>query len=53
MAIDPKAREEVFAIFPELMDMNYKATACRTLSNGRMGRQLAARHTANRKSLVA
>ncbi len=51
-SLPPEAREEIFTLFPELMDVDYRALACRTLANGRMGRKLAIRHKNNKKPLV-
>lgn len=45
--------EEIFSIFPELADVDYKATPARPLASGRKGRKLAMRHQSNRKPLVA
>jgi hypothetical protein len=46
------AREEIFAIFPELRD-GPERPAARLLTSGRMGRKLAVRHQQNQKPLVA
>lgn len=46
------ARQEIFTLFPELMDMDYKPTPARELATGRMGRRLAYRHAQNNKLLV-
>lgn len=51
-AISPAAREEIFALFPELADREYTPQAARVLATGRMGRKLAARHAQNNKMLV-
>ena len=51
-ALSQAARDEVMALFPELADVNYKAMACRPMTTGRMGRQLAIRHEKNGKELV-
>lgn len=46
------AREEIFALFPELGDINYTALASRPLVSGRVGRRLAHRHRQNNKPLM-
>lgn len=48
------AREEIFAIFPELREpANADAVSgARTLASGRLGRKLAVRHIQNGKALV-
>lgn len=46
------ARDEIFAIFPELADRDYAPVAARELVSGRMGRKLAVRHAQNRKPLI-
>lgn len=50
-SVSPSARAEIFQIFPELMDIDYKTIPARVLLNGRSGRQLAARHIKIEKSL--
>lgn len=47
------AREEIFAIFPELRDRDYAPPAARHLASGRMGRKLAVRHAQNDRPLVS
>lgn len=47
------AREEIFAIFPELRNGEESLMAARTLVSGRMGRKLAERHHRNRKKMVS
>ena len=51
-SVSPAAREEIFAIFPELKDRPDAPAAARALVNGRMGRKLAVRHANNRRPLV-
>lgn len=51
-AISTEARTEIFKLFPELMDVNYEASACRTFPNGRKARKLASRHMKNNANLV-
>jgi len=51
-ALSADARNEIFALFPELMHVNYEALACRPLPNGRKARQLAFRHQKNETDLV-
>jgi hypothetical protein len=51
-SVGPAAREEIFAIFPDLRQGTERPTA-RLLTSGRMGRQLAVRHQQNQKPLVA
>ncbi|MDO5620623.1 MAG: Hint domain-containing protein [Paracoccus sp. (in: a-proteobacteria)] len=51
-AVGPAAREEIFAIFPELKDRDYTPVPARLLPSGRMGRKLAVRHAQNGKPLV-
>lgn len=45
------ARDEIFAIFPELRDAVDAPVAARPLVSGRMGRKLAVRHVQNHKPL--
>ena len=52
-SLSQDAREEVFAIFPELTEVDYEALSARPLVSGRKGRQLAVRHQNNRKPLAA
>ena len=51
-AVGPAARDEIFALFPELRDGAEK-TPARQLASGRMGRKLAVRHATNGKPLVS
>ena len=51
-SIGPAAREEVFAIFPELRDMMVEPASVRPIASGRLGRKLAVRHARNGKALV-
>ena len=46
------SREEIFTLFPELMDMDYRPSPARMLVQGRRGRQLAYRHRKNSRPLV-
>ena len=52
-AVGAAAREEIFALFPELKDRDYTPAAARKLATARMGRKLAVRHAQNRKPLVS
>lgn len=52
-SVGTAARKEIFALFPELMDMQYTPVAARELATGRMGRRLAHRHAQNDKFLVS
>ena len=51
-SVGPAARDEIFALFPELADPDHVSIAARTLASGRMGRKLAVRHANNGKPLV-
>ena len=51
-AVSPEARTEILTLFPELSDIDYAATACRTIVKGRKGRQLAVRHKNKNKPLL-
>lgn len=51
-SVGTAAREEIFAIFPDLRD-GTERPAARLLTSGRMGRKLAVRHQQNQKPLVA
>lgn len=46
------AREEIFAIFPELMGAEEAAEGARMLLSGRQARRLAVRHVQNNRDLV-
>lgn len=52
-SVGPAALEEIFALFPELKDLDYFPTPARQLATGRMGRKLAVRHQQNHKALVS
>lgn len=47
------ALEEIYQIFPELMDASYEPIGARFLVPGRHGRKLASRHAQHGKSLVS
>lgn len=47
----PAARQEIFALFPELQEMDHETVAARTLTSGRMARKLAVRHRQNERPL--
>ena len=51
-SVGREAMEEIFGIFPELAEINYKALSARKLTNGRKGKTLAARHMRNEMPLV-
>lgn len=53
-AVGEAAREEIFAIFPELREMAEDAMpeGARMLASGRQGRKLAVRHAQHNKALV-
>ena len=51
-AVGPAAREEIFALFPELMTRDYRPHPARSLPSGRLARRLAVRHLRNGKALV-
>lgn len=50
--IGAAAREEIFALFPELRKEGIVVEGARLLVSGRMGRKLAVRHSQNDKPLV-
>lgn len=52
-AISAAAREEIFAIFPQLQEYDYAPISARMLLTGRTGRKLADRHAQNAKMLVS
>lgn len=51
-AVGKAARDEIFAIFPELRDEDYVATGARMLTSGRQARKMIVRHINNGQSLV-
>ena len=53
-SVGDAAREEIFAIFPELRDMSEDTLpqSARILASGRMGRKLAVRHAQHDKALI-
>ena len=51
-SVGTAAREEIFALFPELRDRDHAAAGARVLASGRMGRKLAMRHARHGKALV-
>jgi len=51
-SVSAAARAEIFALFPELADIDYRAHSARNLVNGRQGRQLVFRHMKNQKALL-
>lgn len=52
-SVGPAAREEIFALFPQLRQSGHIPVAARPLATGRMGRKLALRHHQNSKMLVS
>ncbi|MDF3606763.1 Hint domain-containing protein [Paracoccus sp. DMF-8] len=50
-AVDPAARAEMIALFPELTDADHEFAAARPIGTGREGRKLAQRHAANGREL--
>lgn len=52
-SVGAAAREEIYALFPELASPAHETPAARKLVPGRMGRQLASRHHRNAKALVS
>lgn len=52
MSVGEAARDEIFSLFPELLDANYQPIPARPIVSGQMGRQLAARHVKNNQALV-
>lgn len=50
-SLDPAARQEILAIFPELIDPTHESQPARTFGNTRQGRKLAHRHAVNQRSL--
>lgn len=51
-SIGSAARAEIFAIFPELQELDYEPQAARLLTSGRLARKLAVRHQQNSRALV-
>ena len=51
--LGPAGRREVFALFPELADKDFRARGARRLLTGGEGRQLAYRHGKNRKYILS
>lgn len=52
-SIGAQAQEEIFMLFPELLDRDYRPAPARKLIPGKKGRQLAARHVKNNRVLVS
>ncbi|MDO5648201.1 Hint domain-containing protein [Paracoccus sp. (in: a-proteobacteria)] len=50
--VSDAAREEIFALFPQLRDHDYEPETARHFASGRMARKLAVRHARNAKPLV-
>lgn len=51
-ALSPEVREEIIAIFPEIADLDYAPTTARFIPEGRLQKQLVARHLKNSKPCV-
>ena len=51
-AVGPAAREEIFALFPELRDADFVPQGARILASGRQGRKLVMRHIQNHRQMV-
>ncbi|WJS86773.1 Hint domain-containing protein [Paracoccus sp. TOH] len=51
-AVGPAAAAEIFVLFPELRDKDFRPEAARLLPSGRRSRKLAMRHLQHRRSLV-
>lgn len=51
-SVGPAAREEIFALFPELREQDEPTAGARRLLSGREGRKLAVRHAQNGRHLV-
>lgn len=51
-SLSPAARQEIFAIFPELMDMDHCTDPARPIPRGRLQAQLISRHLKNNKPLL-
>lgn len=50
-SVDPAARAEILALFPDLLDTGAAWQPARRLGEGRKGRQLAKRHADNQREL--
>lgn len=51
-SVGEAARDEIFTLFPELLDSSYQPVPARPIASGQMGYQLAARHQKNNRALV-
>ncbi|AML52579.1 Hint domain-containing protein [Falsihalocynthiibacter arcticus] len=51
-SISQEAREEIFAIFPELTNLGYTPDPARALPSGKLQKQLVARHMRNKRPLL-
>jgi hypothetical protein len=51
-SLSQEAREEIFALFPELVTTNHKPQSCRPIAEGRVLRRLLCRHQSNNKDLL-
>ncbi len=51
--LTPEAREEIFALFPELSEVNHMASSARQLIKGRPGRKMVERHIKNSRAIIA
>ena len=52
-SVGAAAREEIFALFPELQDDAFIPEPARALVSGRKGRKLAVRHAQKERALVS
>jgi ABC-type branched-subunit amino acid transport system ATPase component len=52
-SVGAAARQEIFALFPELENRDYTPKPARTMIAGRQSRSLARRHQKNAKPLLA
>lgn len=52
-SLGPAARDEIFALFPELEAKDYQPVPARELLSGRQGRKLAVRHIQHGRALVS
>lgn len=50
-SVEPAARAEILALFPELLDRDHDRLPARRIGTGREGRQLARRHSAKGREL--